>query len=55
MIWLSAPIPAFNGSIEVDITVEDLPGNAEFGKCIIINLHCKTGFCICRIMFSDCL
>ena len=50
VIWLSAPIltlpiiPAFNGSIEVDITVEDLTGNAEFGKCMIINLHCKTGF-----------
>ena len=40
MVLLSAPIltspqvPPFNGSIEVDITAEDLPQqNAEFGKC----------------------
>ena len=40
MVRLSAPvltrpqIPPFNGSIEVDITAEDLPGgNAEFSKC----------------------
>ena len=42
-VYLSAPIltrpqtPAFNGSIEVDVTAEDLPNNdtrqnAEFGK-----------------------
>ena len=44
MVRLSAPIltrpqtPAFTGSIEVDITAEDLPSsdtrlNAIFGKC----------------------
>ena len=40
MVRLSAPIltrpqiPAFTGSIEVDITAEDLPWpSAEFGKC----------------------
>ena len=40
MVRLSARIltrpqvPPFSGSIEVDITVEDLPQqNAEFGKC----------------------
>ena len=44
MVRLSAPIltrpqvPAFTGSIEVDITAEDLPSddsqqNALFGKC----------------------
>ena len=44
MVRLSAPIlarpqiPPFSGSIEVDITAEDLPSgdtrlNAEFGKC----------------------
>ena len=48
MVRLSAPIltrhrtPAFTGSIEVDITAEDLPGddtrqNAEFGKHHINN------------------
>ena len=27
-------VPPFSGSIEVDITAEDLPGgNAVFGKC----------------------
>ena len=27
-------VPPFNGSIDVDITVEDLAGdNAQFGKC----------------------
>ena len=43
MVRLSAPIltrpqiPAFNGSIEVDITAEDL--NAEFGKCYPSDVH----------------
>ena len=36
--------PAFNGSIEVDITAEDLPSddprqNAEFGKCYPSVVH----------------
>ena len=42
VVHLSAPsltrpqIPAFTGSIEVDITAEDLPRpNAEFGKCLL--------------------
>ena len=56
MIRLSAPIltrpqtPTFTGSIEVDITAEDLPSgdprqNAQFGKfnpfivCLIDNMH----------------
>ena len=47
-ILTGAAIPAFNGSIEVDITSVDLPGSAEFGKCMIINLYfassCKTRF-----------
>ena len=47
MVRLSAPIltsyriPAFNGSIEVDITAEDLPSDdtrpkAQFGKLLSI-------------------
>ena len=50
MVRLSARIltrpqtPAFNGSIEVDITAEDLPSddprqNAEFGKCYPSVVH----------------
>ena len=50
MVRLSASIltrpqvPPFTGSIEVDITVEDLPSgdprqNAEFGKCHPSNVH----------------
>ena len=50
VVRLSAPIltrpqiPPFTGSIEVDITAEDLPGgNAEFGKflcCISTIIMC---------------
>ena len=50
MVRLSAPILtrpqtlAFNGSIEVDITAEDLPSddprqNAGFGKCHTSVVH----------------
>ena len=64
MIHLSAPfltrpqIPAFTGSIEVDITAEDLPSgdrreNAEFGKCypfvcIYYNYVCS----LCIVLLS---
>ena len=50
MVRLSASVltrpqtPPFNGSIEVDITAEDLPGgNAEFGKflcCVSTIMMC---------------
>ena len=50
VIRLSAPIltrlqiPAFTGSIEVDISAEDLPSgdpeqNAQFGKCHVSVVH----------------
>ena len=57
VVRLSAPIltrpqiPAFNGSIEVDITAEDLPQpNAQFGKChpplcIYYNYVCLVSYC----------
>ena len=64
MVRLSAPIltrpqtPAFTGSIEVDITAEDLPSgdprqNALFGKChpfvcIYYNNMCP----VCAIIHS---
>ena len=56
-ILTNPAIPAFNGSIEVDITAEDQPGSnsAEFGKYMIMTLHfaflCKTHFCICMITY----
>ena len=51
MVRLSAPIltghqiPAFTGSIEVNITAEDLPSgdprhNALFGKCLSVQYIC---------------
>ena len=64
MVRLSAPIltrvPAFTGSIEVDITAEDLPSgdprqNALFGMCypsivhqiiIMYSSNCYCPFCI---------
>ena len=50
VVRLSAPIltrpqfPTFTGSIEVDITAEDLPSgdprqNAQFGKCYVSVVH----------------
>ena len=57
MVRLSAPIltrpqiPAFAGSIEVDITAEDLPSgntklNAIFGKCQV-SLGCASIIIMC--------
>ena len=50
-------IPAFNGSIEVDITAEDLPRKyAEFGKChpsVVHNNVCLVSYCpFCIVIFS---
>ena len=61
MVRLSAPIltrpqvPPFTGSIEVNITAEDLPSdvlgqNAQFGKChpfvcIYYNNVCLVSYC----------
>ena len=50
-VLTSPQVPPFNGSIEVDITAEDLPQqNAEFGKChplvcIDYNNVCLVGCC----------
>ena len=65
MVRLSAPIltrpqiPAFTGSIEVDITAEDLPRpNALFGKCYPSVVHplnvCLVSYCLfCFVLLSN--
>ena len=57
VVYLSAPIltrpqtPTFTGSIEVDITAEDLPSGdprqrAEFGKCHFSVMHLIMIMCV---------
>ena len=54
----SPQVPPFSGSIEVDITAEDLPQqNAEFGKChplvcIDYDNVCLVGCCqLCTVIY----